>query len=45
MVKKKTRAEREAFIEAMRARNARLLQLAEKAQAELDRRKRAEAGA
>jgi hypothetical protein len=29
----------------MRARNARLLQLAEKAQAELDRRKRAETGA
>jgi hypothetical protein len=40
-VKKKTEAEREAFIEAMRARNARLLQLAKKAPAELDRRKQA----
>ena len=42
-MKKKTRAEREAFIEAMRTRNARLLELAEKAQAELDRRKQTEA--
>lgn len=44
-MKKKTKAERDAFIEAMRARNARLLQLAEKAQAELDRRKQTEAEA
>jgi hypothetical protein len=42
MGKKETRAGREASLKAMRERNARLLELAEKAQAELDRRKKAE---
>jgi hypothetical protein len=43
-VKKKTRAEHLAFIEAVRERNAKLLELAERAQAELDRRKQADTG-
>jgi arginine deiminase len=43
-VKKKTRAEHLAFIEAVRERNAKLLELAEKALAELEleRRKQTE---
>ena len=41
-MKKKTRAEHLASIKAVRARNARLLEVAKKAQAELDRRKQAE---
>ena len=40
---KKTRAEHLAFIKAVSERNARLLEVAQKAQAELDRRKQTEA--
>ena len=39
---KKRKAEEIAFIKAVRERNAKLLALAEKAQAELDRRKQAD---
>jgi hypothetical protein len=43
MEKKMTKAEREAFYERAQANADRLRQLAEKAQAELDKRKQAEA--
>ena len=39
---KKTRAEHLAFIKAVRERNAKLLEVAKRAEAELDRRKQAE---
>jgi hypothetical protein len=42
MAKKETRAEREAFIARVSENNRKLLELAQKAQAELDRRKDAE---
>ena len=42
MAKKETRAERDAFIKAVSERNAKLLEIAERAQAELDSRKAAD---
>jgi hypothetical protein len=42
MAKRKTRAELEAFRARVRENNRKLLEVAQKAQAELDRRKQAE---
>ncbi|HLX33333.1 MAG TPA: hypothetical protein VKR79_11310 [Gaiellaceae bacterium] len=42
MAKKETRAEREAFIARVSENNRKLLEVAKKAQADLDRRKQSE---